>query len=66
MTIKIIEFSNMNLCGRWDYDTMYLVDGKRISRNDYFKWYSTPFGKKHEHTQCYTKGNKNYTIITYK
>lgn len=66
MTIKIIEFSKINIFKGWDYGTMYFVDGKRISRNDYFKWYSTPFGKKHEHTQCYTKGNKNYTIITYK
>jgi hypothetical protein len=72
MKITIIEFERFNICGTFDLATMYFVNGKRISRNDYFQQYSLLDTNKWEYvnSKYFTKNSNNstkqYTIIEYK
>lgn len=72
MKITIIEFERFNLCGSFDFATMYFVNGKRISRNDYYQQYSMIDYSEWEYVNSrnFKKQSNNiskqYTIIEFK
>jgi len=70
MKITIIDFIRHNPWGSTDWATHYYANGKRISKNTYYRCYSSMNGYKHDYTEEKTIVKdgitRNYTIIHYK
>jgi len=71
MKIMIIDFIRHNCWGTTDWATHYYVNGKRVSKNTYYRCYSNVSGWKWkwENSKQYTKEKdgitRNYTEIFY-